>query len=98
MLGLSSGPRSLVYRLTPSASELRSVSTVYGCDSRFERLSVSCGGGEIEIGWRVECRGESAGDEREIERSDAVSASSSSGSRRKLRGAAGDGCGKKDMV
>lgn len=53
--------------LTSSASELKSVSKVYGRDTRFEVVSDDAGGfGELLKA--DEFRGERAGEEREIER------------------------------
>lgn len=57
----------LVHKLVSSRSELASVDMVYGLDSRFNG----------ELGSALEFRLETAGEERDMERWDAVSASSS---------------------
>jgi hypothetical protein len=82
VFGLSAAPISWVYMLESSGSELRSVSSVYGLEARFEKVS------NLDGFW-TEFLGETAGEDKEIERWDAVSPSSSSLGARKLRASGG---------
>ena len=80
--GVSCGPVSWVYTLEVSITELKSVSRVVACETRFEK-GLEKDATANEDGWgvmlsRVEFLGETWGDEREIERWEAVSPSSSS--------------------
>lgn len=70
--GVSCGPVSWVYTLEVSIAELKSVSMVVACETRFENEFEKEATANVD-GWgvtlsRVEFLGETWGDEREIER------------------------------
>jgi hypothetical protein len=83
VLGVSCGPVSRVYRLSSSTSELKSVSNVVACDTRFEErldkapIAEEEGRGVRSSSKMEESLVERGEEERDIERCEAVSPSSS---------------------